>query len=92
MQHGIEPRFEFGFGLSYNFEYSRLSITRLPTNGGDIAATRLGIVGKPVLRSKAAPLLLGEYTSLSIVLPCPDSSMKASPSLISGFVLYQEHW
>lgn len=41
LQHGIEPRFEFGFGLSFtNFEYSRLSITRLPTNEGDIAAAQ----------------------------------------------------
>ena len=41
MQHDIEPRFEFGFGLSYTeFEYSRLSITELSTTGGDIAAAR----------------------------------------------------
>lgn len=39
--HDIEPRFEFGFGLSYTeFEYSRLSITELSTTGGDIAAAR----------------------------------------------------
>lgn len=35
----IEPRFEFGFGLSYTkFEYSKLSINKLATRGGDSAA------------------------------------------------------
>ena len=53
---------------------------------------RLGIVGKPLFKLKAVLPLLGKYTSISIVLPCPDNSMKASPSLIRGFLLYQEHW
>jgi len=35
--------------------------------------------GLGVLKSKAAPPLLGEHTSVSIVLPCPDNSMKVSP-------------
>jgi len=52
---------------------------------------RLGIVGKLVLKYKAVLLLLGECT-VSIVLSCPDNSIKASPSLIPGFLLYQEHW
>ena len=63
-----------------------------PRMGAILLLLRLGIVGKLVLKLKAAPPLLGEYTSISIVLPCPDNSMKASPSLIRGFLLYQEHW
>ncbi|KAF5356831.1 hypothetical protein D9756_006600 [Leucocoprinus leucothites] len=37
--NNIEPRFEFGFGLSYTkFEYLGLSVTRIPARGGDTAA------------------------------------------------------
>ncbi|KAJ3569130.1 hypothetical protein NP233_g5250 [Leucocoprinus birnbaumii] len=38
--NGIEPRFEFGFGLSYSkFEYSKLSINKLSTRDGDLASS-----------------------------------------------------
>lgn len=52
----------------------------------------LGIVGKLALKSKVVPPLLGKFISISIILSCSNTSMEASPPLIPGFFLYQEHW